>query len=144
MDWQSDALRITIGRVTLATETYRPQIEGVRVTGLADDDKRGFEVSILETISFRRGEHDDFDGEVHFETSGRTIRSDGLFRYLAHHLESAPPGTSRDALLFVARHVSISWSRFEYNYDKTWIWPAEGHSFLGLSFRSRQPAVTPG
>ena len=66
MDWHSDALQLTIGRVTLARETYRPQIEGVRATGLADDDKRGFEVSILETISFRRGEYDDFDGEVHF------------------------------------------------------------------------------
>ena len=140
MDWHSDALRITIGRVTLATETYRPQIEGVRATSLADDDKRGFEVSILETITFRRGEYDDYDGEVHFRTSGETVRSDGLFRYMAHHLERTPPGTSRDALLFVARHLSISWSRFANNPD----WPAEGHSYLGLSFRSRRPPVTPG
>ena len=140
MDWQSDAFQITIGSVTLATETYRPHIEGVEATGLADDDKRGFEVSILETISFRRGEYDDFDGEVHFRTSGETVRSDGLFRYMAHHLERAPPGSSRDALLFVARHLSISWSRFANHPDL----PAEGHSSLGLSFRSRQPAVTPG
>ncbi len=140
MDWHSDALRITIGKVTLATETYRPQIEGVQVTSLAEDDKRGYEVSILETISFRRGEYDDYDGEVHFRTSGETVRSNGLFRYMAHHLERAPPGTSRDALLFVARHLSISWSRFANNPD----WPAEGHSYLGLSFRSRRPPVTPG
>ena len=140
MGWHSDAFQITIGRVTLATETYRPQIEGVRATSLADDDKSGIEVSILETISFRRGEHDDFDGDLHFRTSGRTIRSDGLFRYLTHHLESAPPGTSREALLFVARHLSVSWSRFENDPA----WPAEGHSYLGLSFRSRQPAVSPG
>ncbi len=140
MDWQSDAFQITIGKVTLATETYRPQIEGARVTSLADDDKRGFEVSILETISFRRGEYDDFDGEVHLRTSGETVRSDGLFRYMTHHLERAPPGTSRDALLFVARHLSISWSRFANHPD----WPAEGHSCLGLSFRSRRPSVNPG
>ncbi len=130
MDWRSDALQLTIGRVTFARETYRPQIEGIQATSLADDDKSGFEVSILETISFRRGEHDDFDGEVHFKTSGGTIRSDGFFRYMAHHLESTPPGSSRDALLFVARHLSISWSWFEYDPA----WPARGHSYLGVSF----------
>ena len=130
MDWRSDAIQLTIGRVTFARETYRPQIEGVQATSLADDDKSGFEVSILETISFRRGEHDDFDGEVHFKTSGGTLRSDGFFRYMAHHLESTPPGSSRDALLFVARHLSISWSWFEYDPA----WPARGHSYLGVSF----------
>lgn len=137
MDWQSDDYQITIGSVILATETYRPQIEGVEAASLADDDKRGYEVSILETISFRRGEYDDFDGEVHFRTSGETVRSDGLFRYMAHHLERAPPGSSRDALLFAARHLSISWSRFANHPD----WPAEGHSSLGLSLRSRLPLL---
>ena len=140
LDWLSGSLRLAIGEVLLSRETYRPQIEGVRATSLADDDMRGFEVSILETISFRRGEYDDFDGEVHFRTSGETVRSDGLFRYMAHHLERAPPSSSRDAFLFVARHLSISWSRFANHPD----WPAEGHTFLGLSFRSRQPAVSPG
>lgn len=140
LDWRSGSLRFAVGEVLFSRETYRPQIEGVEATSLADDDKRGFEVSILETISFRRGEYDDFDGEVHFRTSGETVRSDGLFRYMAHHLERIPPGSSRDALLFVARHLSISWSSFEY--DRAW--PAEGHSYLGLSFRSRQPAVSPG
>ena len=142
MDWASDSLRLTIARVTVARETYRPQIEGVQAPSRADDKKSGVEVSILETISFRRGEHDDFDGEAHFKTSGRTIRSDGLFRSLAHQLESTPPGSSRDALLFVARHLSISWSWFEY--DRAWPFSAHSHSYLGLSFRSRQPAVTPG
>lgn len=142
MDWASDSLRLTIARVTVARETYRPQIEGVQAPSRADDKKSGVEVSILETISFRRGENDDFDGEAHFKTSGRTIRSDGLFRSLAHQLESTPPGSSRDALLFVARHLSISWSWFEY--DRAWPFSAHSHSYLGLSFRSRQPAVTPG
>ena len=83
LDWRPHALQLTIGKVTLAEETYRPQIEGVQATSIADDYKRGFEVSILETISFRRGEFDDFDGEVYVKTSGRTIRSEGLFRYVA-------------------------------------------------------------
>ncbi|MCY3738147.1 MAG: hypothetical protein OXG13_17210 [Gemmatimonadaceae bacterium] len=130
MDWRSGSLRLAVVEATLSRETYRPQIEGVQATSLSDDDKRGFEVSILETICFRRGKSDDFDGEVRFETSGETIRSDGFFRYMAHHLESQPPGSSRDALLFLARHLSISWSRFVYHPK----WPARGHAYLGLSF----------
>ena len=130
MDWRSGSLRLAIGEVTFSRETYRPQIEGVQASR-ADDDMSGFEVSILETISFRRGKHDDVDGDVHIKTSGETIRSDGLFRYMAHHLESAPPSSSRDALLFVARHLSISWSRFAYHPAS----PVRGHSCLGLSFR---------
>ena len=145
LDWHSGSLRLAAAEVTLSRETYRPQVEGAQVTSRADDDNSGVEVSILETITFRRGEHHDFDGERHFKTSGETIRSDGLFRYLAHHLESAPPGSSRDALLFVARHLSVSWSRFAYghhdDYETAWLLPAEGHSSLGLSLRSRLPLL---
>ena len=137
LDWHSGSLRLSVAEVTLSRETYRPQVEGAQVTSRAEDDKSGVEVSILETISFRRGEHDDFDGELHFKTSGETIRSDGLFRYLAHYLENAPPGSSRDALLFVARHLSISWSRFAHARA----WPSRGHSSLGLSLRSRLPLL---
>ena len=134
MDWQTDAFQITIGRVTLATETYRPQIADVQITSRAEDDKRGIEVSILETITFRRGKHDDFDGDLHFKTSGGTIRSDGFFRYMAHHLESTPPSSSRDALLFILRHVAISRSWFANHPE----WPAPGHSYVGFSFWQRQ------
>ena len=130
VDWRSDALQLAIGRVTFSRETYRPQIEGVQATSRADDDKRGFEVSILETISFRRGEYDDFDGNIHHRTSGGTIRSDGFFRYMAHHLESTPPSSSRDGLLFVVKHLSISRTWFAYHPA----WPARGHAYLGLSF----------
>ena len=134
VDWHSDALDLTLGRVTFARETYRPQIEGVRVTSRAEDDKGGIEISILETISFRRGEYDDFDGDIHFKTRGGTIRSDGFFRYMAHHLESTPPGSSRDALLFVLRHVAISRSWFANHPE----WPTGGHSYVGVSFWQRQ------
>jgi hypothetical protein len=138
MDWRSDALRLTIGKVTFARETYQPLTEGVQVRSL-EDQKRGIEFSILETITFRRGEYDDLDGDIHFRTRGGTIGSDGFFKYVAHHLESAPPGSSLDAFLFVVRHLSISWSWFEN--DQAWPW--EGHSHLGLSFRSRQPIQMP-
>ena len=134
MDWHSDALQLTVGRVTFARETYRPQIEGVQVTSRAEDKKSGIEVSILETLSFRRGEYDDFDGEVRFKTRGGTIRSDGFFRYMAHHLESTPPSSSREALLFVLRHVAISRSWFANHPE----WPTGGHSYVGFSFWQRQ------
>lgn len=124
--------------MTFARETYQPLTEGVQVRSL-EDQKRGIEFSILETITFRRGEYDDLDGDIHFRTRGGTIGSDGFFKYVAHHLESAPPGSSLDAFLFVVRHLSISWSWFEN--DQAWPW--EGHSHLGLSFRSRQPIQMP-
>ncbi len=130
MDWSSDSLSLAIGRVTFSKETYRPQIDGTHVTSLAEDDKSGVEISILETVSIRRGEYDDFDGRVHLKTSGWTIKSDGYFKFLAHHLENTPPSSERDALRFLARHLSVSWSWF--GYDPTW--PARGHSFIGLSF----------
>ena len=105
-------------------------MEGIKAASRAEDDKTGIEISILETVSFRWGKYDDFDGEVHLKTSGRTIQSDGLFQYVAGHLESQPPGSMRDALLFLLRRLSISRSRFTYDPG----WPARGHSYIGLSF----------
>lgn len=130
MDWNSDSFNLAIGRVTFSTETYRPQVDGAHVTSLAEDDKSGFEVSILETISIRRGTYDDFDGEIHLKTSGWTVKSDGLFKFFAHQLDSTPSSSGGDALQFLARHLSISWSRFEDDP----VWQARGHSFIGLSF----------
>ena len=130
IDRNSDSLGIPLSRVTFSTETYRPQVEGIKAASRAEDDKIGIEISILETVSFRWGKYDDFDGEVHLKTSGRTIQSDGLFQYVAGHLESQPPGSMRDALLFLLRRLSISRSRFTYDPG----WPARGHSYFGLSF----------
>lgn len=130
MDWNSDSFNLAIGRVTFSTETYRPQVDGAHVTSLAEDDKSGFEVSILETVSIRRGTYDDFDGEIHLKTSGWTVKSDGLFKFFAHQLDSTPSSSGGDALQFLARHLSISWSRFEDDPA----WQARGHSFIGLSF----------
>ena len=134
MDWNSDSFNLAIGRVTFSTETYRPQIDGVPVTNLAEDDKCGFEVSILETVAIRRGTYDDFDGKVHLKTSGWTVKSDGLFKFFAHQLDSTPSNSEGGALQFLARHLSISWSRFDYGDRSSSLFRGVGHSFIGLSF----------
>lgn len=134
MDWNSDALDLAIGSVTFSTETYRPQIESVHITSRAEDDKSGIEISLLETVSIRRGTSDDFDGEVHLKTSGWTVKSDGLFKFLAHQLDSTPSSSAGDALQFLARHLSIRWSRFDYGDRGSSLFRGVGHSFIGLSF----------
>ena len=138
MDWNSDSLNLAIGRVTFSTETYRPQIEGVHITSRAEDDKSGIEISILETVSIRRGTYDDFDGDVRLKTSGWTVKSDGLFKFLAY--DSTPSSSAGDALQFLAKHLSIRWSRFDYGdrFDYggrgSSVFRGVGHSFIGLSF----------
>lgn len=134
MDWNSDSLNLAIGRVTFSKEAYRPQIERVHITSRAKDDKSGIEVSILETLAIRRGTYDDFDGEVHLKTSGWTVKSDGLFKFFAHQLDSTPSSSAGDALQFIARHLSISWSRFDYDDRGSQVFRGVGHSFIGLSF----------
>ena len=115
--------------MTFSKETYRPQIEGVEITDIAEDDKIGIEISILETFFFRRGEYDDFDGSIHLKTTGVTMNSDGLFKLMAHALSGAPASSEIKALRFLFEHMSIAWSRFDYDPE----WPASGHSSVSLS-----------
>ena len=135
MDWNSDSLDLAIGRVTFSKEIYRPQIDGVHITSRAEDDKSGVEASILETLAIRRGTYDNFYGEPRLNTSGWTVKSDGLFKIIAHVLDSKSPGSERKVLQFLARHLSISWSRFDDGSSA----PSSllnGHSYssIGLSF----------
>ena len=132
LDWISDSLRLTIGRATFSKETYRPQIEGVPATDIAEVDKNGVEISILETFSHRRGEYDDFDGSVHLKTSGVTMNSEGLFKLIDHALSSAPASSSKKGFRFLFKHLSVVWSRFEYDMDEWWL-PTKGHSSISLS-----------
>ena len=130
IDRNSESLDVPLGSLTFSRETYRPQVEGVQAASRAGDEKTGIEIAILETLSFRWGKYDDFDGEIHLKTSGRTIQSDGLFRYMARLLESQPPGSWRNRLLFLLRRLAVSRSWFKYDPAS----PARGHSYLGLSF----------
>lgn len=129
MDWSTDSLSLALGKVTFSKETYRPQIKGAEVTDIAEDDKSGIEISIMETFSLRRGNYDDFDGSIHLETSGRTVNSDGLSKLMAHLLRTAPASPGQNALRFLFEHLSFTWSRFEYDPE----WPASGHSSVSLS-----------
>ena len=134
MDWRSGSFSLALGRVTFSQEifrrTYYPYEGDPYVPSPAEHDKSGVEVSIMETVSIRRGTSDGLDGDIDLKTSGWTVKSDGLFKIIAHFLDSKSSRSERDALQFLARRLSISWSRFEYDPS----WPTQGHSFIGLSF----------
>ena len=134
MDWSNDSIRLTLGKLIFTGVTYRPQIKGAKVTDAANDDQGGAEVSFMETISIRRGEYDDFDGSVHLKTSGVTINSAGSFKLMAHALSSLSASTTTRGLQLLFRHLSVSWSHYEYTAVKEWS-PLDStdHSFLSLS-----------
>ena len=137
MDWRSDSFSLALGRVTFSQEifrrTYYPYEEDAYVPSPAEHDKSGVEVSIMETVSIRRGTSDGLDGDIDLKTSGWTVKSDGLFKIIAHFLDSKSPSSERDALQFLARRLSISWSRFD-DRSSSLLFGNHGHSFIGLSF----------
>jgi hypothetical protein len=111
LQWQVDQWRLDLVKLTRAVQTYRPQIDGVDWGNSSDDQRSGYEISLAETLDIRRGKFDDDDGELHLDTKGLTIRSDGLVKFLFAHPQMAPDKASR--LSRLARHVSISWTRSE-------------------------------
>ena len=137
MDWRSDSFSLALGRVTFSQEISRriyypdPDAEDAYVQ-TAESDNSGIEVSIMETVSIRRGSID-LDGYTSLKTSGWTVKADGLFKIIAHFLDSKSSSSERDALRFLARHLSISWSRFD---ARSWslLFDDRSHSFIGLSF----------
>ena len=149
MDWQRDLFRLAIGEMTFSQEISEETHESIldEPYHLYDEKKRGLEISLLETICIRQGyigkppPWGDSDGETDedrddrfqgWKTSGWTLRSDGLFKIFAHY------GFGPDTLRFIARHLSISWSRFEYiNRDPTGfsgLFFHRVHSSVGISF----------
>lgn len=129
MDWRSDSFSLALGQVTFSQEIsrriYYPDEEDAY-------DKSGVEVSIMETVSIRRGSID-LEGYTSLKTSGWTVKSDGLFKIIAHFLYSKSPSSERDVLRFLARHLSISWSRFD-DKSSSLLFYDRAHSFIGLSF----------
>lgn len=130
IDWRSDSFSLALGRVTLSQEISR------RIYYPDEHDKSGVEVSIMETVSIRRGSIDlgsiDLEGYTSLKTSGWTVKSDGLFKIIAHFLDSKSPSSERDVLRFLARHLSISWSRFDSRSSSLLFYDRD-HSFIGLS-----------
>ncbi len=137
MDWSSDSLTLALGRVTFSQEisrrTYYPYEEDAYIP-TAEHDNSGVEVSIMETVEIRRGTSDLLDDDSDLTTSGWTVKSDGPFKIIVHFLDNKSSSSERDALLFLARHLSISWSRFNYDRSSSSPLSDSGHSFIGLSF----------
>ena len=135
MDWRTDSFSLAIGRMTFSREISRETRYFIRnEKGIPiEENKKGIEISIMETVSIRQGEVDRLDWEDSV-TSGWTVRSDGLFKIVSHFLDNTSPGSGRDKLRFLARHLSVSWSRFDYTYSSSSPIRDRAHSFIGLSF----------
>lgn len=135
IDWRSDSFSLALGRVTFSQEIsrriYYLDEKDAYVPSPSEHDKSGVEVSIMETVSIRRGSID-LEGYTSLQTSGWTVKSDGLFKIIAHFLDSKSPSSERDVLRFLARHLSISWSRFD-NRSSSLLFYDRDHSFIGLS-----------
>ncbi len=136
LNWTSDQATLDIVSARFIEERYQPQIEGAESSAFTEDHKSGLELSLLETIDFRRGEYNDDDGELHLDTDGITIRSDGIFKLLSALLSSAGESSEVNALLFLADHLSIRWSKFEYEdkgFEKSYL-AGISHAQIGFSF----------
>ena len=118
LSWIHETTLVDLVSLTRSVERYEPEIEG---TGEPHtfDDKEGWELSFFDTYQIRRGTYDDDDGEIHLDTEGYTVKSDGVFRLLALYRAKLSPssanGSQGDALSFLLEHLSMSWSRFKYD-----------------------------
>lgn len=133
--WRSESLELAIGRVLMTEETYRPEVDGISGPDEAEDEKNGVELELLETLAFRSGESSDYDGDVLLSTSGLSLRSDGIFKLLAARLENRNSVQDHKTLIYLLRHLSVSWSKFEYE-GRGGGNPLQNlsHTFVGLSF----------
>ncbi|MCK5328673.1 MAG: hypothetical protein KAR36_08720, partial [Candidatus Latescibacteria bacterium] len=107
MDYQD--IPLNIFRVLMASEKERTQIANSKNGDVMD--KMGIEQEILETLVFRHGKYDDDPGHVHINTSGITIKSDGLMKILASVTHSGGKNVDQGILSFMARHLSVSWHK---------------------------------
>ena len=97
-------------------------------------DKSGTELEVLETFVLRSGKYDDDPGHVHINTSGITIKSDGLLK-LFGTLHSGGKNADQGILHFIARHFSMAWHKSKYQDNDS---PVDGTEFeqitISLSF----------
>lgn len=118
LSWVHGARQFDLVSCTRSVERYERQIEDLEDPATFDD-KEGWELSFLDTYEIRRGTYDDDDGEIHLDTEGYTVKSDGIFKLLAAYQASRSPSSSEDrsggVFRFLFEHLSVSWSRFEYD-----------------------------
>jgi hypothetical protein len=84
LEWRKDYQSLDLITLNYSSETYTPQIAGFRSDSRSEDDMSGYEISLAETITIRRGEFNDYDGELRFKTKGFSIKTDGLFKYILY------------------------------------------------------------
>lgn len=100
-------LNLNIFMVTTAFDRYTPRIKGTQTTKEDSDTMKGFELSLLETVSIRSGE---YDTSFKTQTRGYTFKSDGISKLIF----ILNQGTSSDKTIdFILTHLSLSFSKFE-------------------------------
>ena len=110
VSWKNEKMAWDLFRFTGALERYTPQVGGIEQPGTSDN-MRGFEFSFLDILDIRRGKYDDDDGQRHSDTTGYTLRSDGVFRFI--QMLTRQESQKNHWFDFVANHFSICWSKFE-------------------------------
>ena len=117
LSWNEGKVAFDLFKATGAIERYTPQIGGIKKRGTSDN-KRGYEFSFFETLEVRRGRYDDNDGGRHLNTEGFTVKSDGVSKLIALLISRGSrdrPGAGIARWFgFVVRHLSLSWTKFEY------------------------------
>ena len=109
LSWVPHGVPLEMVRLAGGTETYTPMVGGEVEPGTSDS-MWGLEISFFDVVDIRWGHIDDGDGNRHLDTTGTTIRSDGLFKF-AQILVSRT-GQQNPVLDFISEHLSISWTRF--------------------------------
>ncbi len=83
------------------------QLIGGHTSGHAER-RKGWELTLLETLTVRAGTMDDGAGQVHLETSGFALRLDGFFKAIR------AGGVSEGIAGFLARKVSVRYDHALY------------------------------
>ncbi|HEX2998815.1 MAG TPA: hypothetical protein VHR86_01050, partial [Armatimonadota bacterium] len=115
-------------RFTMSRDVYKPRIGGKIVDPRCNDDMDGWEYSLLETVSFRRGSFDDRDGDRHYTTSGMTLSSEGLFTAITLLRAKSEKMNYID---YILQNSSIAWTRFKY---KGGVHDGMHHSQVSMQF----------
>ncbi len=117
LEWSSEAEDLLVRRDLQERGRYESGfgldlIDNV-LTGSASQDvitRQGWELNLLDIITFRLGNYDDPDGLVFYDTEGYGISLSGFLRFLA---ETNPGIRDHSVLGFLSRHVDL-----EYHYAR--------------------------
>lgn len=106
-EWDNRGGRLALFHLLRTTENETPEY-GFALNG--DISKKGYEFALFETLTLQTGTLADRLGQVNVETSGMTLKSDGLTKLL---WRLTNPGR-KGVLYFVTHHVSFAWQTSSY------------------------------